>query len=116
GFTVLRAESAEEALLMAPRQPLSLITLDVQLPGLNGWEFLLEIRESTGLGRVPVVVIAGHVDSNMALTGGAAAVLEKPISRLQLKAALGNLGLAAADEFTRTVLVVDDDTRAVELI
>jgi len=116
GFTVLRAKSAEEALLMAPQHNLSLITLDVQLPGINGWEFLLEIRESSRLGRVPVVVIAGHVDSNMALTGGAAAVLEKPISRLQLKAALGDLGLAAADELTRTVLVVDDDSKAVELI
>jgi CheY-like chemotaxis protein len=52
----------------------------------------------------------------MALTGGAAAVLEKPISRAQLKAALGDLGLAAAPAHTRTVLVVDDDAKAVELI
>jgi CheY-like chemotaxis protein len=116
GFTVVRAESAETALLMAPRHDLSLITLDVQLPGINGWEFLLEIRESSHLGHVPVVVIAGHIDSHMALTGGAAAVLEKPIGRNQLKAALGNLGLAATTEFTRTVLVVDDDAKAVELI
>jgi PAS domain S-box-containing protein len=116
GFSVLRAESAEAALLMAPRRDLSLITLDVQLPGINGWEFLLHIRENSDLGRVPVVIIAGHVDSNMALTGGAAAVLEKPISRMQLKAALGDLGLAAEPEHTRTVLVVDDDAKAVELI
>ena len=38
--------------------------------------------------QVPVVIIAGDVDSNMALTGGAAAVLQKPISRAQLKASL----------------------------
>src|SRR5688500_16070072 len=116
GFTVLRAASAEAALLMAPQYDLSLITLDVQLPGINGWEFLLHIRESSHLGRVPVVIIAGQVDSNMALTGGASALLEKPISRAQLKAALGNLGLAAEPAHTRTVLVVDDDARAVELI
>jgi len=116
GFTVLRADSAEAALRLAPQQVLSLITLDVQLPGMNGWDFLLQIRESTDLGRVPVVIIAGYVDSNMALTGGAAAVLEKPMSRAQLKTALGNLGLGAAAEHTRTVLVVDDDPKAVEVI
>src|SRR4030095_17006975 len=42
-FTVLRAASAEAALLLAPQQSLSLITLDLQLPGINGWEFLLQI-------------------------------------------------------------------------
>ena len=42
-----------------------------------------------------MVLIAGPADSNMALTGGAAAVLQKPISRTQLKAELAELGLAA---------------------
>jgi PAS domain S-box-containing protein len=116
GFTVIRAESAEAALELAHQHELALITLDVQLPGIDGWEFLLQLRERGDLGRVPVVIISGLVDSNMALKGGAAAVLEKPISRGQLKIALGNLGLAAAEEHTRTVLVVDDDPKAVEVI
>ena len=116
GFTVLRAASAEAALLLAPQQTLSLITLDLQLPGIDGWEFLLRIRESSTLAHVPVVIIAGLADSNMALTRGAAAVLQKPISRAQLKASLANLGLHPAQEHTHTVLVVDDDPKAVEVI
>ena len=47
------------------------------------------------LTHVPVVVISGQVDSNMALTRGAAAVLQKPISRAQLKSSLADLGLQA---------------------
>ena len=116
GFTVLRAASAEAALLMAPQQALSLITLDLQLPGIDGWEFLQRIRESGTLAHVPVVIIAGVADSNLALTRGAAAVLQKPISRAQLKASLANLGLHPAPEHTHTVLVVDDDPKAVEVI
>ncbi|MBA2348260.1 MAG: PAS domain S-box protein, partial [Solirubrobacterales bacterium] len=116
GFTVLLAGTAEDALLMAPEQVLSLITLDLQLPGIDGWEFLERIRESSSLGHVPVVVIAGVVDSNLALNGGAAAVLQKPISRTQLKASLANLGLHPVEERTRTILVVDDDPKAVEVI
>jgi CheY-like chemotaxis protein len=113
GFTVLRAASAEAALLMATQQTLSLITLDIRLPGIDGWEFLQLIRENSTLAQVPVVIVA---DTNLALAGGAAAVLQKPLSRAQLRVSLGNLGLHPAPEHTRTVLVVDDDPKAVEVI
>jgi PAS domain S-box-containing protein len=116
GFSVLRAASAEAALLLAPQQTLSLITLDIQLPGIDGWEFLQRIREDSTLAHVPVVIIAGIADSKLALTRGAAAVLQKPISRAQLKSSLANLGLHPAQEHTHTVLVVDDDPKAVEVI
>ena len=85
GFTVLRAASAEAACAGAAAR-CSLITLDMQLPGMDGWEFLARIRETDALAHVPVVIIAGSVESNLALTRGAAAVLQKPISRAQLKA------------------------------
>jgi signal transduction histidine kinase/CheY-like chemotaxis protein len=116
GFTVLCAASAEAALVLAPQHTLSLITLDIQLPGIDGWEFLARIRETSTLADVPVVVIAGQVDSNMSLSHGASAVMQKPITRAQLKAALDHLGLHPAPELTRTILVVDDDPKAVEVI
>ncbi|MBK9607166.1 MAG: response regulator [Betaproteobacteria bacterium] len=116
GFAVLRAASAEAALVMAPQQTLSLITLDLLLPGMDGWDYLLRIRENGSLAHVPVVVITGLVESNMALTRGAAAVLQKPISRAQLKASLTDLGLHPAQAHTHTVLIVDDDPKAVEVI
>jgi PAS domain S-box-containing protein len=116
GFTVLRAASAEQALLMAPQQPLSLITLDIGLPGIDGWQLLLRLRDQPELARVPVVIVSGIADTNLALAGGAAAVLQKPLGRAQLKAALAGLWRHRAPEQTRTVLVVDDDPMAVEAI
>ncbi len=115
GFHVVRAASAEEALVLAPQHTLSLITLDIQLPGIDGWEFLARVRESGNLAHVPVVIISGVADK-LGLTRGAAAVLQKPISRAQLKMSLANLGLHPAAEQTWTVLVVDDDPKAVEVI
>jgi CheY-like chemotaxis protein len=50
------------------------------------------------------------------LTGGAAAVLQKPISGTQLRASLAEFGLHPAVEQTHTILVVDDDPGAVEVI
>ena len=101
---------------MAPLQRLALITLDVQLPGLSGWEFLSRIRDDPGLAQVPVVVIAGDVDGNLALQDGALGLLQKPVTRGQLRDSLDRLGLHEVPEETRTVLVVDDDHKAVELI
>jgi CheY-like chemotaxis protein len=96
GFAVIRAISAEDALLMAPRQALALITLDLQLYSLNGWQFLQKLRESGAHAHVPVVIVSGRSVGDVALTRGAAAVLQKPITRGQLKASLVNLGLVPA--------------------
>ncbi|MDB5829144.1 MAG: hybrid sensor histidine kinase/response regulator [Variovorax sp.] len=116
GFTVLHAPSGEAALVMAPMQTLSLVTLDLELPGMDGWEFLLKMRESANLAHLPVVIIAGVADSNVALSRGAVAAMQKPISRADLKATLAGLGLQPGESRTRTVLVVDDDPKAVEVI
>ncbi len=116
GFTVLRAASAEAALQMMKGQALNLITLDVQLPVMSGWEFLQRIRESDELACVPVVIIASVADRDLALGCGAAAVLQKPVRRAQLKTSLAKLGLDPAQQQVHTVLVVDDDPKAVEVI
>ena len=117
GFAVLRASSAEEALQMAPQQDLDLITVDIQLPGIDGWAFLTTIRADATLAKMAVVVISGTSQGPpVALAGGAAAVLEKPVSRAALKEALTNLGFHDAQDQTCTVLVVDDDPKAVEVI
>src|ERR1039458_8696353 len=117
GFVVVRASSAEEALQMAPQEFLDVITVDIQLPVIDGWAFLTSIRGNPTLAKVPVVVISGTSQGPpVALAGGAAAVLEKPVSRAALKEALTNLGFHDAQDQTCTVLVVDDDPKAVEVI
>ena len=118
GFTVTTVKTGEQAMELAPNQIFDLITLDVQLPGMNGWEFLARIRERSDLAHVPVVIIsgAGQADNNLALERGAASHLQKPISRLLLHDALENLGLQPDLDKVRTVLIVDDDAKAVEVI
>ena len=116
GFTVLRAASGEAAILMAPRHAFNLVTLDLELPGMHGWEFLQRMREHSSLASVPVVIIAGMTDTNDALNHGASAGLQKPLTRAQLKATLKNLGLDPEVKRVHTVLVVDDDKDAVEMI
>ena len=117
GFEVLHAASAEAALVLAVQQPLSLITLDIMLPNMDGWEFLSRIKQVPALRRIPVVIISIVADRNKGFALGAAAVMQKPISRQELYESLVDLGLFPLSQGqTLKVLVVDDDPKAVELI
>jgi CheY-like chemotaxis protein len=115
GFEVLHAETAAEALLIARRQPLSLITLNVMLPDGDGWEFLRQLKDIPDLHRIPVVIISILADRAKGFALGAAAVMQKPISRQELFDLLVELGLSTQGGDALRVLVVDDDPAAVEL-
>jgi PAS domain S-box-containing protein len=117
GFDVLLAATAEAALAIAVQQPLALITLDIVLPDMDGWEFLACIRQVRSLIHTPVVIVSSLADGEHGFSLGAAAVMQKPISRQELYETLLNLGLfPLAPGKGLKVLVVDDDPRAVELI
>jgi CheY-like chemotaxis protein len=117
GFTVLHADSAESALILAMQQSLSLITLDLMLPDMDGWEFLNRIRQVPDLRRIPVVIISIGADRRRGFALGAAAVMQKPVSRQELYESLVDLGVFPfSPGQTLKVLVVDDDPKAVELI
>jgi CheY-like chemotaxis protein len=117
GFQVLHAATAEEALVLATQQPLALITLDIMLPNMDGWEFLSRIKQLPPLSSVPVVIISIVADPNRGFALGAAAVMQKPISRQELYHSLVGLGLFPLEpNATLRILVVDDDPKAVELV
>ena len=117
GFKVVHAATAESALLLAQEQPLSLITLDIMLPEMDGWEFLGRVKLLPQLAHIPVVIISIVADHNKGFALGAAAIMQKPISRQELYESLVGLGLfPLARGQALKVLVVDDDPKAVELI
>jgi len=69
------------------------------------------------LQRIPVVIISIVADRHKGFALGAAAVMQKPLSRQELYESLVELGLfPLAPGKTLKVLVVDDDPKAVELI
>jgi signal transduction histidine kinase/DNA-binding response OmpR family regulator len=117
GFEVLHAASAEAALVLAIQQPLALITLDIMLPNMDGWELLSRLKQVPELRRIPVVIISIVADPSKGFSLGAAAVMQKPISRQELLESLGDLGLlTVSDGKGFKVLVVDDDPKAVEVV
>ena len=117
GFTVLHAASAERGLELAGQQPLSLITLDILLPDMDGWELLGHLKQVSGMARVPILIISIVADRNKGFSLGAAAVMQKPISRQELHESLVDLGLFPATPGRMLkFLVADDDPGSVELM
>jgi signal transduction histidine kinase/CheY-like chemotaxis protein len=117
GFSVVHAHSAEEAMAIAHRESLALITLDIMMRDVNGWSFLEELKRTPEVSAVPVIIVSTLADRTRGFALGAAAVMQSPVSRQELYDTLVALGLSprSGDGMIR-VLIVDDDPKAVELI
>ena len=116
GFEVMRAATAEEGLVRAAKSKPQLITLDIFLPVMDGWEFMRRLKAIPNLADTPVVIITVSDDLNRGLALGARRVLQKPFVREELLAALAGLVDARPNGEPARVLVVDDNVQAVELV
>jgi CheY-like chemotaxis protein len=59
GYAITTARSGEEALALLARQPSDVVVLDVEMPGISGWQTLSQIRENPALDVVGVVIHSG---------------------------------------------------------
>jgi two-component system cell cycle response regulator DivK len=83
GYEVVEAQSGEDGLRAAQADPPDLVLMDLQLPGIDGFETLHRLRRG-GLGRdVPVVAVTAFAmaeDRQRASLAGFDGFVEKPIS------------------------------------
>jgi CheY-like chemotaxis protein len=87
------------------------------MPNMDGWEFLARLKQIPALQRIPVVIISIAADRDKGVSLGAAAVLQKPISRQDLYGALAHASLFPLSKgHDLKVLIADDDPSAVELV
>jgi CheY-like chemotaxis protein len=87
------------------------------LPKMDGWEFLSRLKQMPALNHIPIVIVSIVADRNKGFALGAAAVMQKPVSRQDLYASLTDLELIPlVPGRTLKILIVDDDPRAVEMI
>jgi signal transduction histidine kinase/DNA-binding response OmpR family regulator len=117
GFQTRRAVSAEDALALSSQFVPELITLDIRLPGMDGWEFLQRMKEIPRWAQVPVVVVSVEGDGRtLGYSMGVSLVLQKPLSMDDLKRGLEHVGMARSSPRHTTVLVIDDDAQSVERV
>ena len=78
GYTVRAAASGAEAIRSVRRRRPDLILLDVHMPGVDGWQVLEELRSAAGPQTPVVVMTAGDLAQDRALSSGAQGYLGKP--------------------------------------
>jgi signal transduction histidine kinase/DNA-binding response OmpR family regulator len=108
GFHVVTAPGGEEGLRLAREVRPHVITLDVLMPGMDGWAVLKELKSDPKLSAIPVIMITMADDRSMGYALGASDYLTKPIDRERLAASVQRYRVGE-----HSVLVVedDDDTR-----
>jgi len=109
GYAVVLAAGGEEGLRLARERRPDLITLDVMMPGMDGWAVLAALKSDPAVAEIPVVMLSVVDDRHMGLALGASEYLTKPVDRQRLQAVLRRWAGGG-----RRVLVVDDD-RAVRV-
>jgi CheY-like chemotaxis protein len=113
GFRVQWASSGEEGIERARKLRPDAITLDVMMPGMDGWVVLSTLKSDPELAGIPVVMVTIVDDKSLGYSLGASDYLTKPINRRQLATVL--------KKYQRTrqagkALVVDDDEASRDLM
>lgn len=113
GFRIYSAYGGEEGLRMAREIGPTVITLDVMMPVMDGWDVLAALKDEPNLASTPVIMLTIVDDKSRGFALGAAEYLSKPLNRNQLSGVLRRYG---PSEIRRRALVVEDDAPTRELI
>ena len=84
GFEVAAATNGEQGLAMAKKVRPAVITLDVMMPGLDGWEVLKMLKADPELASIPVIMVTIVDNEITAVKLGASGYLVKPVDRERL--------------------------------
>ena len=114
GYQVAVAANGEEGLKLAKKLRPNAITLDVMMPGMDGWQVLSSLKADPELAHIPVIMLTMLEDQEIGYSLGASEYLTKPISRHQL---INVLRKYRANKATSsTVMIVEDDPATREMM
>ncbi|KTS79535.1 histidine kinase [Paenibacillus jamilae] len=108
GFKALIALKGDDGLNMAHSYLPDAIILDIQLPVMDGWSILGELKGNSSTRHIPVHVISVIDDVKQGLMMGAIAYLKKPSSKESLDKAFSHIK-SYTDQMVKRLLVVEDD-------
>ncbi|MGB0506829.1 MAG: response regulator transcription factor [Pikeienuella sp.] len=94
GFTVTACSDGDQAIATARTDTPDIVILDVMLPGRNGFEILRDMRASTDLAEIPVLMLTAKGqsrDRETAMEAGANRFVTKPFSNEEIVAAVREL-------------------------
>ena len=118
GVHVATAATGEEGLRLAKALSPDLITLDVLMPGMDGWTVLTTLKSTPALANIPVIMLTIVDDRKTGFALGAVEYLTKPIDseRLVELVDLHRRDRIVKDSAGDYILIVEDDPSLRELL
>ncbi len=105
GGQAVAANSGEQGLRMAREFRPHLITVDLMMPGLDGWQVIRALKADPVLCHIPVIVVSIVAGEHRGRVLGAVEVLQKPVARAELLAVIHRC-LPVANP---RILIVEDE-------
>ena len=106
GYRVITASNGTDGLAMARIEHPDFITLDIMMPGVDGWSVLTSLKADPELKDIPVFVLTMTNEKSLGYALGAAQFLTKPVNK---DALLGLLRQYKRHPNHCHVLMIDDD-------
>jgi CheY-like chemotaxis protein len=108
GFLGLIALDGETGISLAHEYKPDAITLDIDMPGVDGWQVLDRLKHNPETRHIPVHIISGVDRRQQGLMAGAIAYLEKPVDKARLDEAFGHIRTFIDNRVKRLMIVEDD--------
>jgi CheY-like chemotaxis protein/two-component sensor histidine kinase len=111
GYEVIIAEGGEQGIALAKSEMPAAITCDIQMPNVDGWEVLQQLKDDPDTESIPVIMVSMVDDGKKGIALGAVEHLRKPVNREQLKSVISRYVKTAGK-----VMLVEDDKATQEVI
>ena len=111
-YRVVSATNADEGVALVRKLKPVAVTVDIVMPGKDGWETIAMLKADPETRDIPVIVLSVSDNRDLGYRLGVSDYLVKPVDRDSLLAALGRLDHGAVND----VLVVDDDRTTVMML
>jgi signal transduction histidine kinase/CheY-like chemotaxis protein len=108
GYLPVRARHGEEALSLVRKTHPSAVTLDLVLPGLDGWEILKALKQDAETQDIPVIIVSMIDNRELGFALGATDYFLKPVNTAHLVERLGEI-VPSAPAHPRLLLIDDDE-------
>ena len=106
GYNIMQATSGHIGLELASQHLPDLITLDVMMPEMDGWEVLASLQNNEATKNIPVIMLSMANEPDIGYSLGATDYLTKPVDWGRLS---GILKKHEIETDSQSILIVEDD-------
>lgn len=108
GFRCIICQTGEEGLELSRKYRIKGIILDINLPGMDGWDVLENLKNTPETRHIPVHIISGYQETIEAYNKGAVGYLTKPVTKDKIETALQHMQQFMSGKI-RSLLIIEDD-------